>query len=141
MGVNLKQNSDGSMSLQGRDLGEPGFLPVCLAWSASSADGTIFVADRTYRVKGIYPRVNVQGSDGSAVTAVVKKAASGTAITSGVALHTGSIDLKGTANTNQTMTLAATDVLEIAAGTCIGLDFTGTLTAATGSVTISLAPV
>ena len=75
------------------------------------------------------------------VTAVIKKAASGTAITSGTALHSSSYNLKGTADTIQSLTLSTTaSDLQIAAGTAIGIDFTGTLTAATGVVTITLAP-
>lgn len=138
MGVNIKQNDDGSMGLQGVDLGEGGFVPASAEWTASSADKVVFVADRAYTVKGILARVEVAGTDAAAVTAVVKKAASGTAITSGTALHTGSIDLKGTAATNQALTLGAD--LEIAEGDTIGVDFTGALTAAVGAVTVSLAP-
>lgn len=141
MGVNLKQNPEGSLGLQGADLGEGGFLPVTAEWNASSVDKVFFVADRAYRVHGIRARVTVAGTDGSAVTAAVVKAASGTAIGSGTALHSGTVDLKGTANTNQTLTLSTTSSdLDLAAGDCLAVDFTGTLTAATGAVTVSLAP-
>lgn len=141
MGVVAKQNEDGSMGLQGKDLGDGGFVPVNIEWLASSVDKVSFVADRSYVVKGIRARVEVAGTDAGAVTAAVKKAASGTAIASGTALHSGTINLKGTAATNQALTLSTTDgVLDIAAGDAIGIDFTGTLTAATGAVTIMLAP-
>ena len=84
----------------------------------------------------------VVGSDGSAVTAVIKKAPSGTAIASGTALHTGSADLKGTINTNQALTLSATPAdLVLAAGDAVGIDCTGTMTAARGVVTVTLEPV
>ena len=44
-------------------------------------------------------------------------------------------------DTIQSLTLSTTaSDLQIAAGTAIGIDFTGTLTAATGVVTITLAP-
>lgn len=119
-----------------------GFIPVSFYWGPGSVDTPFFVASRAYRVKSIRTRVEVAGTDGGAVTAVINKAASGTAITAGTILHTGTIDLKGTAATNQTITLTATVAdLEIAAGTCIGIDFTGTLTSATGCVTVTLAPV
>lgn len=142
MGVNLKQNPDGSMGLQGTDLGDGGFLPVTAEWTASSVDKVFFVADRAYRVKGAIARVTVAGTDAGAVTVAVRKVASGTAITSGTAIHSGTANLKDTANTNQTLTLSTTSTdLDIPAGTCLAVDFTGVLTAATGAVTVSLAPV
>lgn len=105
------------------------------------ADGILFVANRAYTVKAIRVRPLVAGTDAGAVTAVVKKAASGTAITAGTALHTGTADLKGTINANQTLTLAAlAATLAIAAGDAIGIDVTGVATAAVGVVSIELAP-
>ncbi len=141
MAVNLKQNEDGSMGLQGKDLGEGGFVPVSIEWLATSVDKVAFVATRAYTVKAITARVEVAGTDAGAVTAAVKKAASATAITAGTALHSGTINLKGAAATNQSLTLSTTDTdLDIAAGDVIGVDFTGVLTAATGVVTVVLAP-
>lgn len=141
MGVNIKQNDDGSMGLQGKDLGEGGFVPINIEWLAASVDKIAFVATRAYTVKAITARVEVAGTDAGAVTASIKKAASATAIASGTALHSGTINLKGTAATNQSLTLSTTDTdLDIAAGDAIGIDFTGVLTAATGAVTITLAP-
>ncbi|MCI0361642.1 MAG: hypothetical protein L0211_24425, partial [Planctomycetaceae bacterium] len=110
-------------------------------WDPNSADDSAFVAGRAYRVVGITARVEVAGTDAGAVTAAVKKAPSGTDIAAGTALHTGTIDLKGTVNTNQALTLSATSSdLDIAAGNAIGIDFTGVLTAARGVVTVALAP-
>lgn len=141
MSVQLKQNADGSMGLQGVDLDDGGFLSLSIEYNASSVDKVSFVAGRKYIVKGITWRVEVAGTDGSAVTGAVKKAASGTAIASGTALHSSTANLKGTAATNQSLTLSTTaSDLEIAAGTAIGVDFTGTLTSATGVVTVTLAP-
>lgn len=114
--------------------------PVNLEWNAASVDKSSFVATRAYKVKAITARVTVAGTDTSAVTAAVKKASSGTAIASGTALHSGTINLKGTANTNQALTVSDDDAV-IAAGQAIGLDFTGTLTAATGVVTVELQPI
>ena len=141
MSVNIKQNADGSMGLTGTDAGEGGFIPVSIEYTASSVDKTSFVADRAMRVIGIRGRVEAAGTDAGAVTAAVKKAASGTAIASGTALHSGTFNLKGTAATNQTLTLSTTTTdLDLAAGDSIGVDFTGTLTAATGVITVFLAP-
>lgn len=100
-----------------------------------------WVAPVAYRVISIVNRPFVVGSDGGAVTAVVKKAASGTAIGSGTALMSDTFDLKATINTNVSGTLTATAAdLDIAAGTCLGVDFTGTLTAARGVITVALIP-
>ena len=118
-----------------------GVIPVSLEWVATTPDKSSFVATRKYRVLGITARVTAAGTDAGAVTAEVRKAPSGTAIASGTLLHTGNINLKGTANTNQVLTLAAAANLEIAAGDAIGLDVTGTLTTATGIVTVNLIPV
>lgn len=104
-------------------------------------DLAFFVAHRAYRVHKITVRPLVVGSDGGAVTAVIKKAPSGTAIASGTALHSSTADLKGTINTNQALTLSATTAdLNIAAGDAIGMDTTGTMTAARGVVTVELLP-
>lgn len=137
----LKQNADGSIGIQGRDLDNGAIIFVNIPYTASSIDGVAFVAPRRCIVQSIVGRPEVAGTDGSAVTAVIKKAASGTAIASGTALHSSTFNLKGTAATNQTLTLSTTaSDLDIAAGTAIGIDFTGTLTSASGVVTVALTP-
>ena len=137
---NIIQNGK-DLDIRGQDNTDAGFVFVNIEYNASSVDKTSFVANRAYRVKGIRGRVEAAGTDGSAVTATIKKCASGTAIASGTALHSSTFNLKGTAATNQTLTLSTTDTdLDIAAGTAIGIDFTGTLTSATGVVTVFLAP-
>jgi hypothetical protein len=130
------------------DFGEPLKSPtqhdfaVSFAWNSSSADASFFTASREYRVVGIRARIEVAGTDGSAVTATLRKAASGTDIASGTALHSGTIDLKGTVDTNPSITLSTTSTdLDIASGTSIGIDFTGTLTDAAGTVTVYLQKV
>lgn len=141
MGVQLKQNPDGSAGLAGDSTGgEGGFMAVGLPYTATIADGSFFTADRNYVVKGIRGRVDVAGT-GGACTAVIRKAASGTAGTSGVALHSGSFNLVGTANAAQTLTLSttATDIA-IAAGDSLYFDITGTPTSAVGNITATLAP-
>jgi hypothetical protein len=120
--------------------GTAGIEPISFIYSAPD-DQAFFVANRSYRVIGITFRPLVVGSDMSAVTATIKKAGSGTAIASGTTLHTGSADLKGTAYTNQTLTLSSTSSgLDIASGDAIGIDVTGTTTAARGVVTVLLNP-
>lgn len=139
MTINLKQASDGSMGLEGQDGGAGGFMAVNIEYNASSVDKVAFVATRSYIVTAITGRPTIAGTDAGAVTAVVKKAASAAAITAGTALHSGTFNLKGTADTNQALTVATADAL-IPAGTAIGIDFTGVLTSATGVVTVMLSP-
>ena len=80
----------------------------------------------------------VVGSNGSAVTAVIRKCTAATAPASGTSLHaSGSFNLKGTINTAQSATLAAsTATLQFAAGDRLALDVTGTTTAATGILVV-----
>lgn len=139
--ANIVQTADGALDVEGFDKTKAGFVTVNIEYNASSVDKSSFVAERRYIVKGIRGRVTAAGTDAGAVTAAVKKAASGTAIGSGTALHSGTMDLKGTADTNQTLTLSTTaSDLIIDVGNAIGADFTGTMTAATGVISVSLAP-
>jgi hypothetical protein len=138
---NIQQNADGSQDWDGSDHSSAGYIPINIAYDAASVDKVQFVATRAYVVKSITGRPTIAGTDGSAVTAVIKKAASATAITAGTALHSSTYNLKGTADTVQNLTLSTTATdLQIPAGTAIGIDFTGTLTSATGVVTVMLAP-
>lgn len=113
---------------------------VASAWYSAPADFAFFTADRPYKVIAATVHVVAAGSDGSAVTAAIKKVPDATAVASGTAIHSGSIDLKGTANTNQALTLSstATDLI-LAPGDSLGLDVTGTTTSATGCIMVSLA--
>lgn len=141
----IKQNTDGGVGIIGAGVGNTSgageFINVSMGYEATSVDRVAFVATRDYRVAAITGRVEVAGTDGGAVTAVVKKTPSGTAIASGTALHSGTFNLKGTAATNQALTLSTTPAdLVIAAGDAIGVDFTGTLTTATGVISVCLCP-
>lgn len=117
-------------------------VPVSFVYGEALAlDAAIFVAPRAFRVKNIQCRPLVVGSDGGAVTCVIRKAPSGTAAASGTSLHaSGSFDLKGTINTNQTAVLVETDDRMIAAGDALCIDVTGILTAARGVITVTLQP-
>lgn len=136
----IRQNADGSLGIEGTAGGEGGFLPLTLNYTATIVDCTMFTADRPYVVKAIRGRVDVAGT-GGACTAVIRKVASGTAITSGTALHTGSYNLVGTVNTQQTLTLSTTasDLL-LATGDSICFDLTGTATSAVGALSVHLSP-
>ena len=128
--------------MRGNDGGAGAFMAATGVYNASSVDAVFYVAQRQVRVEGITGRVTVAGTDGGAVTAVIRKVPSGTAITAGTALHSGTFNLKGTADTNQALTLSTTasDLL-LAAGDSLAIDFTGTLTSATGAVTVGMNPV
>lgn len=136
----IKQCADGSLGIEGSAGGDGGFVPVTLNYTASIVDCTVFTADRPYVVKAIRGRVDVAGS-GGACTAVIRKVPSGTAITSGTALHSSSFNLVGTANAQQTLTLSTTasDLL-LAAGDSIAFDLTGTPTSAVGNISVLLNP-
>jgi hypothetical protein len=141
MGVNLVQRADGGLGLQGKDLDDGAFIAASVVWQPADVDRPFFVADRSLRVVDIRARVEVAGTDGSAVTAAIKKVASGTALGSGTALHSGSVDLKGTAATNQALTLSTTaGVLDLTPGDALAIDFTGTLTSAVGVATVHMLP-
>lgn len=136
----IRQNADGSLGIEGSANGEGGFLSVGLNYIASTVDCSFFVADRPYVVKAIRGRVDVAGT-GGACTATIRKVPSGTALTSGTALHSGSYNLVGTATNGQALTLSTTDsVLLLAAGDALCYDLTGTATSAVGNITVTLAP-
>lgn len=136
----LIQNGDGSMGVGQPTAGGPNeFTFTDMRWTSASVSGPSFVASRPYQLKSLTAAVEVAGTDGSAVTAQVWMAPSGTALASGTLLHSGTINLKGTAATNQALTLGATTL--IPAGNRIGIVFTGTLTAAVGCVTAAFCPI
>ena len=136
----IRQNADSSLGIEGAANGEGGFIPVTLSYIATTVDCTLFTADRPYVVKAIRGRVDVAGT-GGACTATIRKVPSGTALTSGTALHTGSFNLVGTAATQQALTLSTTasDLL-LAAGDSICYDLTGTATSAVGAISVTLNP-
>ncbi len=112
---------------------------------ATTADAIIYTnsGQSAVRVRSIVVRIEVAGTHGSAVTAAFKKCKSGTNIAGGTALHTGTANLKGTAATNQTLTLSTAnggaDVV-LAPGDSIAIDVTGTLTSVVANASIDLVP-
>ena len=139
--VEFKQFADGSFGLQGDSIGGQGeFIPVTTAYSAASSTQSIFTASRNYIVKDISGRVDVSGT-GGACTISVFSAPSGTALSAGTLLHTGSFNVAGTVNTKQSLTLSATaSSLIIPAGSTIGFIVTGVATSAIGSLSLTLSP-
>jgi hypothetical protein len=101
----------------------------------------VHIATYPQVVTAIIGATRVAGS-GGACTMAFYKAASGVAVGSGTLLHSGSFDLVGTADTNQTLTLVSNpDSLKLAVGDSIGYVLTGTATSAVGSVTITVEPL
>lgn len=120
---------------------EQGLVVAAMNYSAP-ADQAFWIADRPYIVRGITARPRVVGSDGGAVTAEIRRAPSGTAPSAGTILHTGTIDLKATVDTDQVLTLHGTIAnLIVAKGDALCLDPTGTTTAATGTIAVYLQPI
>lgn len=146
MAVNMKQNADASMGLEGTDGGDGGFITHVFNWSAITNTSGAFltvsgaVFSRRMVVKSI-TYVNDTAAT-NAVTAALWKAPSGTALASGVALHTGTVALNGTAATNNSLTLSTVaGALDVAAGSRIGFVISGTPGAAgVGTITVTLAP-
>lgn len=129
-----------SQALPGEGALEAGVFAATFNYTPATLTTPFFVAGRAYRVLGITGREEVAGT-GGACTAVIRKAASATALTAGTALHTGSYNLVGSASTNQVLALSATPAdLDIPSGTCIGFHLTGTPTSATGEISVLLAP-
>lgn len=144
MSVQLKQNADMSCGLQGTDLDDGAFIVLSFPYNAT-AQASILTLPGTLVQRRMIVKA-IQGvpetASTNAVTATVYKAASGTAIGSGTALHTGTFNLQGTAATNQALTLSTTSgVVDVSAGSRIGVVISGAMGAAgNGCITVTLAP-
>lgn len=116
-------------------------IAISFVWNGVNliVTNTFFTATRRWKVVGIRGRVTTSATVATP-TFILYRAPSGTAIASGTTLHTGTFDLVGTPDTNQTLTLAAAANLEVAVGNSIGLALTGTATTAAGTVTVTLVP-
>jgi hypothetical protein len=93
--------------------------------------GTIFIANRSLTITGITGIVET--ANGAAATITVVKAGSGTALSSGTPVHSGSFNANGTPATNQNLSLTVTNMN---AGDRLGLLTTGTFTAAVGDLSV-----
>jgi len=136
-GQHVTLRSDGTMIFV-----EQAVIETARSWyNAPGAEQILYIAPQPVTVTAITGRVGTPGSDGGAVTATIYKAASGTAPGSGSALHTGTYNLKGTADTNQNLALHGTAAnLQLDAGDAIVMVSTGTTTAADGMVSVQVLP-
>lgn len=141
MGQSLVQNTDGSAGLAGSGGGTGEMVVLTFTYDANSVDRAFFTASRKYIVKSIICRPTVAGTDAGAVTAGVNIADDGTAIPAGQKIHASTMDLKGTIHTNQVMSVTTTsDTNVLNAGQSIGVNFTGTMTAAVGVISVTMCP-
>jgi hypothetical protein len=111
--------------------------PTMLASSwlagANPNNSTIFIASRALTITSLVGVLDV--ANGAAATVTVVKSASGTALSAGTVIHSGSFNANGTANTNQTLTLTTTTM---ASGDRLGIRTTGTFTNAVASITVTV---
>jgi hypothetical protein len=108
------------------------------AATAGNYPASFFIAPYPIEIVSVRERHEVLGTDAGAVTLMLKKVPSGTAVGSGTDTLSAGINLKATINTNQSGALHGTAAnLRLAAGDSLGLVTTGVLTAVAGvSVTV-----
>ena len=104
-----------------------GWLP-----GANPNNGFVALIEQTQTVTAIVG--NPEVVNGVSATVSVLRAPSGTLVSAGTLLHTGSFNANASAGTNQTLTLSGTPVLN--AGDRIGFQTTGSFTASQGGITV-----
>jgi hypothetical protein len=110
---------------------------------ANSVDTLIFIAPYPCEVVSVREGHSTAGSDGAAVSLDVKKCTGTTAPASGTTVLASTFDLKSTINTvvTKNATSGLTTTLanrKLDTGDRLALDYTGTLTALVGIVTIEI---
>lgn len=108
------------------------------AQTAVNYTAPFFIANRSYKVIQVIERHEAAGTDAGSVTLQLVKVPSGTAPGSGTNILSAGINLKATANTNQTITsLTSTKINQdtssrLVSGDALSLSSSGTLTALKG---------
>jgi hypothetical protein len=103
------------------------------AATAANYSTVFWVPDGTHRLRAVYVRYTAAGTDGGAVTVMLKKVPNGTAPASGTDMLSAGISLKGTANTILSGTVTSTDAnKEVVAQDGIAVVLTGTPTSVAG---------
>lgn len=147
-------------ALRDRLYDERGFLGKAMVWQSprvinfaipenAGAVDSVLIAAADCQLELVFASEShiTAGTNGGAVTLDVKKASSGTAVTSGTSLLASTFDLKSTANTPVVKKvanggLAARPTRYVSPGQQVGIDFTGTLTSYVGgAVTLVFIPV
>lgn len=114
---------------------------VSVQYDANTVTQKVFVAPFPLLLTAIQGVTRVAGS-GGACTFTFFKTASAVASASGTSLSSGSFNVVGTADTNQSLTLSSDiNAVTFAAGDAIGMVLTGTPTSAVGNVTFTFEPV
>lgn len=91
------------------------------------------------RVEFINERHETAGNDAGAVTLAVHKVASGAAKTAGAAVHSSTINLKGTADTNASLAVLTTSAAVLNQGDSLAAILSGTPTTLAGvCITVGL---
>lgn len=107
----------------------PGIQPA----TASNFGCIYFIADTAYELVSVKERHSTAGADAGAVTAMVTKVPSGTAVGAGTSMLSATINLKAAADTNQTGALSATVAnIRLAAGDGVAIALTGVPTSLAG---------
>lgn len=111
--------------------------------AADQIDQSCFTANRPYLVYRVNEVHTTAESTAATLTLTLRKQTGTQAVGSGTALQSGTINLKGTAQTVQTGTMTATEAdLILATGDRLGLDYSTTATELAGTtVTIWLYPL
>ena len=136
----------GRISSIARNFGPQGhFASVSVVQGAGTAVDQAFFVDtrkeQTYEVQAIRIRASTLSSASETVT--VRKVPSGTAISSGTALHTAvNVSSAGlTVNTDEDVTLSTTaGALYLGQGDTLALDFSGAPTNLVACITVELVP-
>ena len=137
MAVSIMQRADGTKGAIPQDV----VVTFNYGINAEAVDTNIFIAGTSYEVVKVQAVPTVAGTDVGAVTADVMKCTGTQAPSAGatVCASADGINLKGTINTVQDKSLAATVAnRKLAAGDRLAVNFTGVLTAAVGLIQVNL---
>lgn len=116
---------------------DPSLMFATYSWVAGAQlnNQTIFTTTRAMVVTAVIGRPDA--ANGSAATLTIVKAPSGTPPAGGTALTSDSVDLDGTPDTNQTLTLSVTLAdITLAPGDSLCMTTTGALTLSAGCITV-----
>ena len=117
-------------------------VAVSFVYDANVIDMPFWVADRPYVAIAVNARVLVAGTDAGAVTAQIRRVPNATAVSGGPSIHSGTINLKGTADSVQEMTMVTTTTsINFIKGNSLGFDLTGVATSARGVVSVLMLPL
>jgi hypothetical protein len=108
-------------------------IPVSWLAGANPNGVTMFIASRALTITSLVGVVET--ANGAAATVSVVMAASGTALSAGTVIHSGSFDANANAATNLPLTLTTT---ALPSGSRLGLVSTGTFTASVGSISVTV---